>query len=71
MKVLFFCCKGFETMEFAPFVDVMGWARNDFRIDVDDYDALAIPSGFEELGFYEEALAGEYLAREVSKVMGY
>ena len=24
MKVLLFCCKGFETMEFAPFVDVMG-----------------------------------------------
>ena len=21
MKVLLFCCKGFETMEFAPFVD--------------------------------------------------
>ncbi len=30
MKVLLFCCKGFETMEFAPFVDVMGWARNDY-----------------------------------------
>ena len=28
MKVLLFCCKGFETMEFAPFVDVMGWAGN-------------------------------------------
>ena len=32
MKVLLFCCKGFETMEFAPFVDVMGWARNDYGI---------------------------------------
>lgn len=24
-------------------------------INVDDYDALAIPGGFEEYGFYEEA----------------
>ena len=32
MKVLLFCCKGFETMEFAPFVDVMGWARNDYVV---------------------------------------
>ncbi len=77
--------KGFETMEFSVFVDVMGWARNDFgydvqvttcafqkqvmstfnipvladttidEINVDDYDALAIPGGFEEFGFYEEA----------------
>ncbi|MTD41744.1 DJ-1 family protein [Erwinia sp. CPCC 100877] len=85
MKVLLFCAKGFETMEFSVFVDVFGWARNDFgcqievetcgftktvnstfnipiivdklisEIDVDDYDALAIPGGFEEFGFYEEA----------------
>ena len=26
MKILLFCCKGFEMMEFSPFVDVMGWA---------------------------------------------
>jgi 4-methyl-5(b-hydroxyethyl)-thiazole monophosphate biosynthesis len=85
MKVLLFCCKGFETMEFAPFVDVMGWARNDYgmvvevvtagftktfvstfgipvlvdkiyeEIDASEYDALAIPGGFEEFGFYEDA----------------
>lgn len=85
MKVLLLCCKGFETMEFAPFVDIMGWARNDFNFDVelttcgfaqvvvsafgipinvdklideiniDEYDALAIPGGFEEFGFYEDA----------------
>lgn len=85
MRILLFCCKGFETMEFAPFVDVMGWARNDYGMDVevvtagfkknvtstfgisiivdktveeigiDEYDALAIPGGFEEFGFYEEA----------------
>jgi 4-methyl-5(b-hydroxyethyl)-thiazole monophosphate biosynthesis len=85
MNVLLFLAKGFETMEFSPFVDVMGWARNDHGIDVhvvtcgfadcvvstfgipvavdktlidiciDDFDALAIPGGFEEFGFYEEA----------------
>ncbi|MGM9536192.1 MAG: DJ-1/PfpI family protein [Intestinibacter sp.] len=85
MKVLLFCAKGFETMEFSVFVDVMGWARNDYNYDiqvetcgftktvvstfnvpiivdktidevnVEDYDALAIPGGFEEFDFYEEA----------------
>ena len=90
-KILLFCCKGFETMEFAPFVDVFGWARNDYQygIDVvtcgfsktvistfgipvtvektideiapDEYDALAIPGGFEEFGFYEEAFDERFL----------
>lgn len=85
MKVLLFCVKGFETMEFSVFIDVLGWARDDYGHDisldtcgftkqvvstfhvpvimdktideicVDDYDALAIPGGFEEYGFYEEA----------------
>lgn len=85
MKTLLFCAKGFETMEFSVFIDVLGWARNDYgyesevdtcgfnhqvistfnvpvvmdktieEIDVDEYDALAIPGGFEEFGFYEEA----------------
>lgn len=85
MKVLLFCAKGFETMEFSVFVDVMGWARNDYNYDIqvetcgftktvmstfnvpiivdktidevnaEDYDALAIPGGFEEFDFYEEA----------------
>ncbi|ATW26579.1 DJ-1/PfpI family protein [Candidatus Formimonas warabiya] len=85
MKVLLFLAKGFETMEFSVFVDILGWARNDYHYDidvitcgfsktvsstfnvpvivdrlidginVDDYDALAIPGGFEEFGFYEEA----------------
>lgn len=85
MKVLVFLAKGFETMEFSVFVDVIGWARNDYNYDidvitvgfkkqvvstfnvtvlvdktieeicVDDYDALAIPGGFEEFGFYDEA----------------
>jgi 4-methyl-5(b-hydroxyethyl)-thiazole monophosphate biosynthesis len=85
MKTLLFLAKGFEVMEFSVFVDVLGWARNDYGLDVsvvtcgfqkqvmsafnipvlidktiaeinvDDYDALAIPGGFEEFGFYEEA----------------
>ena len=91
MKTLLFLAKGFETMEFSAFVDVMGWARNDFGLDVDvvtcgfqkqvmstfnipvlvdkilneinvdDFDALAIPGGFEEFGFYEEAYDERFL----------
>ena len=91
MKVLVFCNKGFETMEFAPFIDVFGWARNEFQYDVEvvtcgfsktvvstfgipvimdriieeidpkEYDALAIPGGFEEYGFYEEAYNRQFL----------
>jgi len=85
MRVLLFLAKGFETMEFSVFVDVMGWARSDYGCDIwvdtcgfqkqvistfgvpvtvdktmdeicpDDYVALAIPGGFEDFGFYEEA----------------
>lgn len=85
MNILVFCAKGFETMEFSAFIDVMGWARNDFgmpaqtetcgftkivtstfdvpivvdtlieEVAARDYDALAIPGGFEEYGFYDEA----------------
>lgn len=91
MKTLLFLAKGFETMEFSVFVDVMGWARNDYgydvsvvtcgfqkkvistfnipvlvektieEIDVNDYDALAIPGGFEEFGFYEEVFDERFL----------
>lgn len=91
MNILLFCLKGFETMEFSPFVDIAGWARNDFGCDVtvttcgfakqvistfgipivvqrtldeintDDYDALAIPGGFEEFGFYEEGYDERFL----------
>lgn len=89
MKVLLFLAKGFETMEASVFIDVMGWARNEFGYDAevvtcgfektvcstfgvpvtvdvllkdicsDDFDALAIPGGFEEYGFYEEAFSDE------------
>ena len=85
MKILLLCAKAFETMEFSVFIDVMGWARDDYECDIkvetcgfnetvistfgvpitvdiliddispEDYDALAIPGGFQEYGFYEEA----------------
>ncbi len=90
-KVLVFLAKGFETMEFSAFIDVLGWARNDYghnlsvdtcgftdkvistfnipvivdktiaEINVDDYDALAMPGGFGEFGFYEEAYDERFL----------
>ena len=91
MKTLIFLAKGFETMEFSAFVDVMGWARNDYgcdvtvvtcgfkkqvistfnipvivdktidEINIDEYDAMAIPGGFEEFDFYEEAYNESFL----------
>ncbi|MGG7145668.1 DJ-1/PfpI family protein [Clostridium butyricum] len=91
MKILVFCARGFETMEFSVFIDVFGWAQNDYNYDikvetcgftkqvvstfnvpitvdriideinVDEYDALAIPGGFEEFGFYEEAYDEKFL----------
>jgi protein deglycase len=90
-KVLVFLAKGFETMEFSVFIDVLGWARNDYghnlfvdtcgftdtvistfnvpvkvdktigEINVDEYDALAIPGGFGEFGFYEEVYDDRFL----------
>lgn len=89
MKILLFLAKGFETMEASVFIDVIGWARNDYKMDLEvitcgktgtvisafgvpvtvdallheinasDYDALAIPGGFEEYGFYEDAYSPE------------
>jgi len=91
MKVLVLLAKGFETMEFSVFIDVLGWARDDYGYDievvtcgyqekvistfhvpvlvdkvidevhVDDYAALAIPGGFQEYGFYEEAYDEKFL----------
>ena len=34
----------------------------DDEIDINDYDALAIPGGFEEFGFYDEAYNEEFLS---------
>ena len=78
-------------MEFSAFIDVMGWAANDYHFPVcvetcgftktvvssfnvpvivdktideiseNEYDALAIPGGFEEFGFYEEAYNEKFL----------
>ena len=92
MKILVFCAKGFETMEFSAFIDVFGWAPNDYgypvetetcglnrkvistfgvpiivdktldEINVEEYDALAIPGGFEEFGFYQEAFDERVMA---------
>ncbi len=34
MKILLFCCKGFEMMEFAPFYDAAGWAASEYGYDL-------------------------------------
>ncbi|MFN8208467.1 MAG: DJ-1/PfpI family protein [Bacteroidales bacterium] len=90
-KVLVFLAKAFETMEFSVFIDVLGWARVDYRhkicvdtcgftekvmstfnvqvlvdktiaeINVNEYDALAIPGGFGEFGYYDEAYDERFL----------
>ncbi len=90
-KVLVFLAKAFETMEFCVFIDVLGWARVDYKhnllvdtcgftgtvvstfnipvtvdktideINADEYDALAIPGGFGEFGYYEEAYDEKFL----------
>lgn len=90
-KILVFIAKAFETMEFSAFIDVLGWARNDYghnlivdtcgftekvistfnvpvivdktigEVNVDDYDALAIPGGFGEFGYYDEAYDERFL----------
>ncbi len=97
MNVLIFCAKGFETMELSPFVDILGWTKEDVKaadvrfktcgftkkvtstfgieitvdllideVNTENYDALAIPGGFEEYGFYEEAY-DERLSRLIRK----
>ena len=35
MKLLVFLAKGFETIEFSAFIDVMGWAKTDFDCKID------------------------------------
>ena len=35
MKVLLLLAKGFETMEASVFIDIMGWARNDYHHDIE------------------------------------
>ncbi|HOS84000.1 MAG TPA: DJ-1/PfpI family protein [Bacteroidales bacterium] len=90
-KILVFIPKAFETMEFSAFIDVLGWARNDYghalyvetcgftkqvvstfsvtvivdktieEIHVDEYDALVVPGGFGEFGYYDEAYDERFL----------
>lgn len=43
MKILLLLAKGFELMEFSPFVDIMGWARNDY-----DYEVEVVTCGFKK-----------------------
>ena len=99
MKVLILALSGFEMLEFSAFADVLGWAKQEGKIDIEfdtagysrevrsafdvpitvdrvlwrrgagvcaevsvcavDYDALAIPGGFEEYGYYDEAYRHE------------
>lgn len=35
MRLLVFLAKGFETIEFSAFIDVMGWAKTDFDCDIE------------------------------------
>ena len=92
MNVLLFLAKGFEHMESGVFIDVLGWARCRFGMDVrlttcgftkqvrstfdvpvvvdtliddvtaDAYDAIAIPGGFWDFGFFEEAFDERFLS---------
>ena len=41
MKTLILLAKGFEMMEFSPFIDIMGWAENDYG-----YDTQIVTCGF-------------------------
>lgn len=44
MKVLLLCANAFETMEFSAFIDIMGWARDDYQCDID-----VITCGFQKV----------------------
>ena len=91
-RVLVILPNGFEMLEAAAFVDVLGWA-NEFgvepieavsagvsdrlrctfgnftivpdvvlsEISATDFDAVAIPGGFENAGFYDEAFSTQVL----------
>ena len=64
MRVLLFCCKGFEMMEFAPFYDVLGWAKSEYGYDV-EIDVC----GFEHIipsAFWNTEIKADKLISEVS-----
>ena len=43
MKILLLLAKGFETMEASVFIDIMGWARNDYH-----HDVQVVTGGFQQ-----------------------
>ena len=45
MKLLVFLAKGFETIEFSAFIDVMGWAKTDFAVTLGEDVLSNIPMG--------------------------
>ena len=90
-KILILLSNGFEVLEAAAFIDVLGWANvfgnekieivtagahtklkctfgfqviPDVQIknlNINEFDALAIPGGFEIAGFYEDGFSEEFL----------
>ena len=70
MKVLLFCCRGFETMEFAPFVDVMGWARNDYGMSAEESIASEAELDFETVPvkIYCNRCQKEYEGKRISAI---
>ena len=54
MKVLVLLAKGFETMEFSVFIDVMGWARVHFGCDVETVTCGLGKQVMSTLGIKEE-----------------
>ena len=61
MKVLLFCAKGFETMEFSVFVDVFGWAENDY----------GYPVHVVTCGFQKEVVSTFHVPIIVDRLIGY
>lgn len=64
MKVLLFCCKGFEMMEFSSFYDVCGWAKSEYG-----YDMQVDVCGFTQAvhsAFWRNELKVDRLIEEIS-----
>ena len=89
--ILILLSNGFEVLEAAAFIDILGWA-NVFgnekieivtvgahtklkctfgfqvipdaqikNLNLNEFDALAVPGGFEKAGFYEDGFSEEFL----------
>ena len=64
MKVLLFCCKGFEMIEFAHFYDTLGWAKSE-----NGFDIQVETCGFTEVvpsAFWHTPIKVDKLISEVS-----